>query len=163
METIKTLSMTVCFVGIAITMLDLITPGEKLKKQVKLIYSLVILIIVATPIIRGDVRLELPVIESIESTPEFLAAEQTFQESLEAYFADNIKLAINQKLKVRNINAEEILVSVNKDEEGCISISEVNIVLAVQDKDMYDTCIEIVRNELGDIPVKIKIAEASNG
>lgn len=163
METVKSLTMTICFVGIAITMLDIITPGEKLKKQMRVVYSLVILLTVATPIVRGDIKLDFSDITAIESTQAYIEVEEAYQKSLENQFVENIRLAIEQKLLVKNINAEEILISINKEDNNCISISEVNIVLAVQDINKSSEAISIVQNELGNLPVNIKTAEASNG
>lgn len=163
METVKSLTMTICFVGIAITMLDIITPGEKLKKQMRVVYSLVILLTVATPIMRGDIKLDFSDITAIESTQAYIEVEEAYQKSLENQFVENIRLAIEQKLLVKNINAEEILISINKEDNNCISISEVNIVLAVQDINKSSEAISIVQNELGNLPVNIKTAEASNG
>ena len=48
MDTIKGITFMACFLGIAISMLDIVTPSDKLRKQVRFIFSLVFVIAITT-------------------------------------------------------------------------------------------------------------------
>jgi len=159
METLRNVTFIACYLGIAISILDIMTPSDKLKKQVRLIFSLVFIVAIATPIIKGEVSFEIPTIEPIEQSEEYLAVANTFNESLASNFKKNIELALQQKLEINKINAKEISAIINIEENNCISISEVDIVLAVQDENMKDEITKIVQNEIGNITVKVNVAE----
>ena len=102
-----------------------------------------------TKLLRGNISLELPTIQPVHESDEYMEVENTFNESLEFYFKKNIKQALTQKLEVNGLSPKEISVIVNKDENNCISISEVKIVLAVQDEKLIQKAREIIKNELG--------------
>ena len=50
---IRNVTIIAGYIGIAISILDFFTPSEKLRKQIKLIFSLVFLIAIASPILKG--------------------------------------------------------------------------------------------------------------
>jgi len=162
MNLIRNITFIACYLGIAISILDIMTPSEKLKKQVRLIFSLVFLIAIATPILKGDIKLDIPTIEPIEQSDEYLAVENTFNESLATNFKNNIEQVLKQKLDISKINTKEISAIINKDDNNCISISEVKIVLAVQDESFNKKITEIIQNEIGNVPVTIKSAEVND-
>ena len=74
-------------------------------------------------------------------------------------YSDNIEQVLNQKLLINEIKANEISVNVNISEDNCIDINEVKIVLAVRLKDKADKTKEIVKNEIGNYPIKITFTE----
>lgn len=159
MNLIRNVTIIACYIGIAISILDFLTPSEKLRKQIKLIFSLVFLIAIASPILKGNISLELPAIQPVHESDEYMEVENTFNESLEFYFKKNIKQALTQKLEVNGLSPKEISVIVNKDENNCISISEVKIVLAVQDEKLIQKAREIIQNELGNVAVDVSEME----
>lgn len=159
MNTIRNITLIACYLGIAISILDIMSPSEKLKKQLRFIFALVFIIAIATPILNGRINLEIPAFEPIEESDEYLAVQKTFSENVTEKFRSNIEQVIRQKLEAAEIIPKEISVNVNIDENNCISISEVKIVLAVQDNIISTKAGKIVKNEIGNVPVNIKAAE----
>ncbi len=162
MEKLRSLTFIACYLGIAISMLDIITPCDKLKKQIRFIFSMVFIIAIATPLLDGGIDFEVPTIEKIENSEEYIAVTNTYNQSLANSFKQNIENNLKEKLKVNRINPKEILLVVNIDEDNCISISEVNLVLLVQDKSNREKAVNIIKNEIGDLPVNITFSEDDN-
>lgn len=159
MDTIRNVVFIACFLGIGISMLDIMTPSDKLKKQVRFIFSLVFIIAIATPILKGDINLNVPTIAKVEESDEYQKVISTFNENLKANFKKNIENELLQKLEINNINAKEISANINIDESTCININEVNIVLAVKDSDSSEKVKQIVQNEIGNVPVNTTVEE----
>ena len=51
MNTIKMMIGTACFIGIAISIADMIKPSEKFNKQIRMIFSLAFVLSILTPIV----------------------------------------------------------------------------------------------------------------
>ena len=120
---------------------------------------MVFIIAIATPLLDGGIDFEVPTIEKIENSEEYIAVTNTYNQSLANSFKQNIENNLKEKLKVNSINPKEILLVVNIDEDNCISISEVNLVLLVQDKSNREKAVNIIKNEIGDLPVNITFSE----
>lgn len=159
METFRNITFIACFISIAMSMLDMITPEGKFKKQVRLIFALVFIIAIVNPILHGHFNFKLDDIVDIKETSEYLMVTDTFYNSLAENYSDNIEQVLNQKLLINEIKANEISVNVNISEDNCIDINEVKIVLAVRLKDKADKTKEIVKNEIGNYPIKITFTE----
>ena len=162
METLRIIAFLACFLSVAISMLDIIRPDGKFKKQVRLIFSLVFLISIITPIMHNDINLDVLESEDIKQTSEYRAVCDTFYNSLSDNYSDNLEKALCAKLQINNVNPKEISVIVNIDENNCINIIEVQIVLAVQDKNNENKSVKIIQNEIGNYPVKITYVEEEN-
>ena len=162
MNTLRNVTFIACYLGIAISMLDIITPSEKLKKQVRFIFSMVLIIAIATPLLKGDIKFDIPTIESIENSEEYLAVTKTYTESLANNFKVSIEKNLKEKLEINDISAQEVSLIVNIDEDDCISITEADVVLAVSETNLEAKTISVVQNEIGNTKVKISYAEGNN-
>ena len=161
METFRNITFIACFISIAISMFDIITPEGKFKKQIRLIFSLVFIVAIINPILNGHIDFSIADKIDIKETNEYLMVNQTFYDSLADNYSDNIEQLLNQKLLINEIKADEISVNVNINEDNCIDINEVKIVLAVKYKNKTDEVTEIIKNEIGNYPVKITFMEES--
>lgn len=159
MEAFRNITFIACFISIAISMFDMITPEGKFKKQVRLIFALVFIIAIMNPILHGDLDLNIGDKIDIKETNEYLMVTDTFYNSLAENYADNIEQILNQKLLINEIQTKEILVNVNISEDNCIDINEVKIVLAVKFKGKEDIVKEIIKNEIGNYPIEITFTE----
>lgn len=161
MESIRSITFIACFLGIAIAMLDIVTPSEKTKKQVRLIFSLVFLIGIITPIMKADIDLKIPEVSPFEENEAYIQITNQYEKCVLNQFQENILTSLEQTLNASSIFPKEISLNVNIGENNCISISEVNIVLAVQDNyiGMKDEITKIIQKEVGIIPVNFKTME----
>lgn len=162
MGALRSITLIACFLGIAISMFDIVTPSEKLKKQIRFIFSLVFIIAIITPILNGNVNFEIPTVEKIENSEEYIAVTKAYNESLANIFKTNIEKNLKEKLSVNNINAKNVSLIVNIDEKDSISISEADVVLAVSQMDLEDKAISVVQNEIGNTKVKVSYSEVKD-
>lgn len=162
METIRYIIMIACFVGIAISMLDIITPEDKLKKQIRLIFSLVFIITIMSPIVKGKVKFETPDLENIKNSDAYLGVTNTYNNALADYFAVNIENNINEKLKVNDIYTKQVDLVTKTDDQQRIDISEVKVSLENNQRNLEKKATEIIINEIGDVPVKYTYSEVKD-
>ncbi len=163
MEAFRGIVLIACLSSIAISMFDIITPEGKFKKQVRLIFSLVFLITIITPIMKNEIELDFDDFTSIQATAEFAMVQDTFNQSLADGFCENLENSLKYRLSINEINAKEISVIININNNDCIDIIEVKIVLAVQDKNKSDKVKSLIKQEIGEYPVTISFSEDING
>lgn len=159
METFRNITFIACLISIVISMFDIITLEGKFKKQVRLIFALVFVISVINPILHGKIDLSINENIKIEETEEYVMANNIFYDSLAENYSDNIENILKEKLLINEIKPEKIYVNVNINQDNCIDINEVRIVLALEHKNKTDKVTEIIKNEIGNYPVKITFTE----
>ncbi len=162
MEALRSISLIACFVGIAISMLDIMNYSQKLKKQITLVFSMVFLISILSPIVKGDVSFEIPTIEDIENSEEYLSVMETYNKNLAETFKAGIESNLKEKLAVNNIEVKEVSLDIEVDKENVISIANVNVTLPNKNKSNKDKAFKIVKNQIGDTPVEINFMEDSD-
>lgn len=159
MEVFRNITFIACFISIAISMFDMITPEGKFKKQIRLIFALVFIIAIMNPLLHGHIDFSLDDKIDIRETSEYLMVTDTFYNSLAEKYSNNIEHVLNEKLLINEIKAKEILVNVNINEDNCIDINEVKIVLAIESKEETEKVQKIIKNEIGNYPVEITFTE----
>lgn len=158
METFRSISITACFLGIAITIFSRLYPSEKFEKQMKTIFSLILVISIANPIASG--KLELPDIsEAVTANSDYY---QSLSENTDDYFIKsierNISINIEAELKEHNIFPLEINTNINISENNSISISEVSV--TVDNAEYADEIKNIISSNTGDeVNVIVKVKE----
>lgn len=159
MEGFRSLIFIACFVAIGISMLDIITPEGKFKKNVRFVFSLVFIIVLLKPIVKKEININFSDFDNFEASAEYIYVQNTFYEVLSDNYSDNLTQSLNQKLKVNDISPKKISVNVNIDDNNRIDISEVKIVLAYCDRSKASETKDVIRNEIGDYPVMVSISE----
>lgn len=162
MSTLKAITFIACFLGIAISMLDIITPSEKLRKQIRFIFSLVFIIAITSSILNSEIDFDIPSSKDIEQSEQYQSVMKTYTQSLANNFKTNIEKNLQEKLKINNIGAEKVSLNVDIDENDCISIIGADVVLTKSEKDEYSKVISVIQNEIGSTKVNITYAEDNN-
>lgn len=158
METFRSISITACFLGIAITIFSRLYPSEKFEKQMKTIFSLILVISITNPIIKG--KLEFPDIsEAVTANSDYY---QSLSENTDDYFIKsverNISISLESELKECNIFPLEIQTNINISENNSISISEVSV--TVDNAEYTDEVKSIISANTGDeVKVLVKVKE----
>lgn len=158
METFRSISITACFLGITITIFGRLYPSEKFEKQMKTIFSLILVISIANPIASG--KLELPDIsEAVTANSDYY---QSLSENTDDYFIKsvekNISINIETELREHNILPLEINTNINISENNSISISEVSV--TVDNAEYADEIRNIISSNTGDeVNVIVKVKE----
>ncbi len=159
MNTLSSITIIASFLGIAISMLDIVASGERLQKQVRFIFSLVFIIAVTSSIINSDIDFNIPSIQDIEQSEEYLAVTNTYTQCLADNFKLNIEKNIKQKLEINDIQAKQVSLIVDIDDEDKINVNGANIVLPYSESDSKQKAIYVVQNEIGNSDVNITFTE----
>ncbi len=162
MDTLKAITLIACFLGIAISMLDIITPSEKLKKQIRFIFSLVFIIAITSSILNSEIDFEIPTSKDIEQSEQYQAVMKTYTQNLADNFKTNIEKNLEEKLKINHIGAKKVSLNVDIDGNECISIKGANVVLAKTDKNVSSKVKSVIENEIGSIQVNITYTEEND-
>jgi hypothetical protein len=122
-----------CFAGIVISMIDVLAPSDKFVKQMKIMFALMFILCVVTPIASGEIRFDdFAVAASIETQ---LEGSQTAGED---YFASavehNISRNLIEILTAGGIETEKIETSINISENGGISINVIEAFIKDESK-----------------------------
>ncbi len=159
MDTLKAITLIACFLGIAISMLDIITPSEKLKKQIRFIFSLVFIIAITSSILNSEIDFDIPSSKDIEQSEQYQAVMKTYTQNLADNFKTNIEKNLEEKLRINNIGAKKVSLKVDIDDNECISITGADVVLTKTDKNVSSKVKTVIQNEIGSTQVNITYTE----
>lgn len=127
MELMKNMIKAACFISVAIMIADMIKPSEKFDKQLKMIFSLVLIIGMLTPILSGKFDLSFADDIGVNTDVDYEDEEDTLNSSLKKSVESNIEHSLKVSLAQNGILCEKISISVNISEDSSISINEVRI------------------------------------
>lgn len=156
MNSIRAITLVACFIGIAIAMLDIVRPSDRLKKQIRLIFSLVFLVAVLSGIMKSEIRLDIPSQEDIENSEKYIAVSKTYTKSLADIFKRNIENNLKEKLEINNIKVCDVSLNVDISENDEISISGADIKLNGNFRSMEGKVRTIIENEIGRTDINIQ-------
>lgn len=114
---------TACFVSLAISFIDMICPEKKFDKQLKVIFSLVFVITLINPFIKGDIILDFPEFDTISS--DVLQEEWSYNDEVIRQIEMNISEGIKNELEAKEIYTEQISAIVNISDNNSITISKI--------------------------------------
>ncbi|MDR0986185.1 MAG: stage III sporulation protein AF [Ruminococcus sp.] len=145
MEGFRLAAGVACFIGIVIALVDALAPSEKFKKQLKVMFAVIFMLAVITPIADGSIDFSGDTIAAYADT-DYLAASKAAGESyLETSIGRNISRNIDELLKAENIYAQKIETSINILDNGSIDITVID--LTVDEKEA-DRASEILSEKL---------------
>ncbi|MDR0991307.1 MAG: hypothetical protein LBL87_00190 [Ruminococcus sp.] len=147
MDGISASAAVACFAGIVISMVDVLSPSDKFLKQMKIMFALMFILCVVTPIARGDITFDdFAVSASAETELEnsSAAGDEYFKRAVER----NISRNLEEILSEAGIETEKIETSINISENGGISI---NVIEAfIKDGDMAETALDALFEASGE-------------
>jgi hypothetical protein len=111
-----------CFAGIVISMIDVLSPSDKFLKQMKIMFALMFILCVVTPIASGEITFDdFAVAASVETELDSSSAagDEYFIRAVES----NISRNLAEILSDEGIETEKIKTSINISESGGISIN----------------------------------------
>ena len=158
MDTLSKIVLIACILAIAISILNTLYPSKKFEKQVHLIFSLIFLIGVLTPIVTGSVQLSIPTANTFDNNQSYQDMQNNINATYKTTIESNISKSLSNRLVQNKINVKEISTKVNIAEDNSISISEVNI--ACNSLDNNEEILNLVKSEVGqEVNVVIKQGE----
>ena len=150
MDAIQKIVLIACLLSIAIMIFDIMYPNDKLHKQVKLIFSLIFILGIFTPIISGKINITIPTSTSIEDNTLYIDFQDKMDEQVLSQAKKRIEQVLSHELSKKGIKTKEISIKINIEDNSCISISEVEIACDSITKAQRDIINEFISNELGE-------------
>lgn len=154
MDVFRYITLTAGLISIIIAVFESVIPSEKYSKQLRLIFSLILILSIASPFIQGKADIagitDDAALASADISGKSAAADRYFEKSVE----NNISRSIGDMLRSNKINFTEIKTSINISESFGISINEIEI--AVDDTAREDEIIALVKEKTECDSVKVK-------
>lgn len=126
MDMLCQVSASACVLGIIFSVISNMTPSEKFSRQMNIIFSLILILVIFTPFADGEFDLEMSQIS--ESTPEDYS--YIYNEQTDRLISANISDNLGQALAEKGIFPLKISVDINNSADGSISIIGAEIILA---------------------------------
>jgi hypothetical protein len=147
MDGLRAAAGVACFVGIVISMIDVLAPSDKFLKQMKIMFALMFILCVVTPIVRGDIKFDTA---AVSASVEGELAD--YEEAGNAYFTGAIERNISRNLQdilqKDGILSEKIKTSINISESGGISI--IVIEAYINDAEKAETAANVLYEASGE-------------
>jgi hypothetical protein len=146
-----------CFIGIVISIVDSLSPSQKFSKQLKMMFALVFILCVITPITGGKVdftEIAAPAIAQADST---LLSGESGEDYYVRSIVNNINRNLKEELKADFIETVNLQTSINISENGGISISVIDCTL--KNPEQAEQAIAVLQAAVGT-DVNINIYEA---
>jgi len=135
-----------CFISLAISFIDMICPEKKFEKQLKVIFSLIFIISVITPFLKGDIIFDLPEIDIVSA--DISVENERYNDEIIKEIERNVEKGLCNELLAKNLYTEEISVSVNISDNNSISISKV--IFYTENSETEEEIYSEIRKILGD-------------
>ncbi|MGN1103183.1 MAG: hypothetical protein ACI4RG_13375 [Huintestinicola sp.] len=126
MDMLCSVSASACVLGIIFSVINNMTPSEKFSRQMNIIFSMILILVIVSPFADGEIKLEISDIsESIPEDYSYIYDEQTSR-LISANISDNL----GQILAENGIFPLKISVDINNSSDGSISIIGAEIILS---------------------------------
>lgn len=143
MDMLCSAAASACVLGIIFSVINNMTPSEKFSRQMNIIFSLILILVIVSPFADGEFNLELSDIsESVPEDYSFIYNEQT-DRLISANISDNL----GKVLADEGIFPLKISVDINNSTDGSISIIGTEIIL--EDSSECETAAETAAQALG--------------
>lgn len=155
METLRAITLTACFLGIATVIVDTVQPGETFSKQIRMVFSLIFAVAVANMVINfKSVRTERQTFNTVtENNSKRL--ETSVNDILENSVKTSLENELSARLADKGIECEEISAEINISDDGSICINKVFLKCG----DRFEEGRRILENNIGEKVPVVKITE----
>lgn len=127
MDMLKKITLIGCLLGIAFSLVDIAAPGEKMKKQLKVVTSVVMLISIITPFLKEGLVISV----SAKPEPDKISETQDMQEQIDSLYIADIERKLENSaasaLKEKNILPDNLCIVTKIDEYNFLKVDKVKI------------------------------------
>ncbi len=146
MEEVKSAVLAGCMLGIAFSIIKNYIPDKKVYKTLRMLMSLVLIVTVVMPFLKGEVEITLPTnTEITQSESEFINSEleRAYIHQIEKNLCDNLMLYF----KKENIEVKKLVIETKVDEYNFL---EVDKIMVYTNTDNHSVIENIVTEHLGN-------------
>lgn len=153
MDVLRGVCVCACFLGTVFSVAESMVPSEKFMGMIKTVFSLMFVLVIVSPFVKGDIDLPEFDIETGEVQDFGNITEIRLNEQINA----NICEELGRVLTENGIEPINISVETNNSVDGSISIIKAEIVLSHEGQ--KNAALQIARKALGDTEIAIVIAD----
>ena len=145
-DILKGVVFSACAAAVGISLIDMLYPENRFGKQMRFIFSAVFIIVLATPLVSGELKLDPQSAEIAASSVK--TDEKVVGSYFKASVEKNIALSLTKRLAAAGINTKKISVSINIAEDESISITKV--IFIPENAADFSEAAALMQNELGE-------------
>ena len=114
-----------CVLGIIFSVLKNMTPSEKFSGQINMIFSLILILVIAAPF--ADIQLDGDMFDFTDSLPDDYS--EIYDRQTDRLISANISESLGNELASHGLNPIKISVDINNSADGSISITGAEIII----------------------------------
>ncbi len=156
MELIKSVTAAFCFVGLAATIFDYISPSESLRLNIKQIIALILIISMLTPFLGSDLELRIPKLNEITDLKEYNELNESVNKSYARVLKKTLEKKVLEKLQSVDENIKKVVIQADVDEYNSIEVEKTEIYIKAQEisKEKKEKIEEELKNNIGESKVE---------
>ncbi len=155
MDGLKSWALAVCAAAVAGGLVQLLAPNPSSGRILKVVVSIFFLCVLISPLLGGvSLDMDFSVLDYQPEQTQEIA--QRLEDSMDSMVINNateqLKQAITSCLSAYQVENGKITIIVNTNENGSISINEIEIILPKQYESQHQELVLALQNELGLTP-----------
>lgn len=129
MDILKTAIFTACIIGIVSSLTDMAAPDGALKKQLKIILTIIMILGIFTPFLSGGFKLDLNAADELIERKEYDNINENFEDLYLSRSSESIEQVLTQLIEDQGISVEKISIDSQLDEYNSLEIKKVTVYL----------------------------------
>lgn len=156
MELIKSVTASFCFVGLAATIFDYISPSEGFRLNIKQILALILIISMLTPFLGSDLELRIPKLNEITDLKEYNELNESVNKSYENVLKKTLENKVLEKLQIVDRNIKKVVIQADVDEYNSIEVEKTEIYIKAKEisEEKEEKIEEELKNNIGESKVE---------
>lgn len=151
MDTLKAVALIGSLLGIAFTMIEIVIPGDKLKKQIRTVMSMVMLIAVMTPFVKEG--LVISVFENTDITE--INETKELQSRIDEYYIietqKQLEGSLRAYLREIEIEADNLVIDTEINEYNFLEVKSVSLSVTDNEREAAETLIKSLIGEQAEV------------
>ncbi len=128
MNILKTAIFTACIVGIVSCFTDIAAPGSGLKKQLKIILTIILILGIFAPFLGDGFKLDFKDYDDLTKTEEYENLNEDFRDMYLNLTSDKIGETLEQLIRQKGIVIEKAVIESELNEYNSLETKKVNII-----------------------------------
>ena len=156
MELIRSVTAAFCFVGLAATIFDYISPSESFRINIKQIIALILIISMLTPLLGSGLKLRIPELNDITDLKEYNELNDSVNKSYENVLKKTLENKVLEKLQSVDENIKKVVIQADVDEYNSIEVEKTEIYIKAKEisKEKKEKIEEELKNNIGESKVE---------
>lgn len=161
MDILKTSIFTACIIGIVSSFTDIAAPEGALKKQMKVILTMILILGIFTPFLSGGFKLDLNAADKLVDQDEYEDLSENFQEMYLNRSTENIKDVLTNLIEQQGVTVKKTVIDSQLDEYNSLEIKKVTVYLQNSSQSDRDKITAIISENLPQTEVEFAEEDSS--